>query len=103
MCLKSSISSSVSSTSSSKSDSYYQLLEAFKETHEEENKLALTNNRLKGLKNWLETRVKSLEEELDNSINDFENLELFTKTLLVSITQVLVKIAKSLKIKFFIL
>jgi len=72
LCFKASTSSSVSSTSLSKGDNYYKLLEAFKETHEEVNKLALTNNRLKGLNNWLETRVKSLEEELDNSINDFE-------------------------------
>ena len=79
MCLKASTSSIVSSNSSTKGDSYYQLLEAFKEIHEEANKLALTNNRLKGLNNWLETRVKSLEEELDNSRNDFENLELIYK------------------------
>nr|AFN88195.1 phytoalexin-deficient 4-2 protein [Phaseolus vulgaris] len=47
LCLKSFISSSVSSSSSSKGDRYYQLLEAFKETHEEANKLVLLNNRLK--------------------------------------------------------
>jgi len=37
--------------------------------------LALSNNRLKGLNNWLEKRVKTLEEELEKSKNDFENLE----------------------------
>jgi len=71
LCLKYSISSSISSSSSFKGDSYYQLLEAFKETHEEANKLALLNNRLKGLNNWLETRVKILEKEQDNSRDDF--------------------------------
>jgi len=34
---------------------------------------------LKGLDNWLENRVKALEEELDNLKNDFENLELIYK------------------------
>ena len=79
LCLNASISSSVSSTSSSKGDSYYQLLEDFKETHEEAYKLALLNNWLKGLNNWLETRVKNLEKELDNSISDFETLDIIYK------------------------
>jgi len=34
---------------------------------------------LKGLNNWLENRVKSLEEELEKSKIDFENLELIYK------------------------
>jgi len=37
--------------------------------------LVLSNNRLKGLNNWLEKRVKALEEELEKSKSDFENLE----------------------------
>jgi len=37
--------------------------------------LALSNNRLKGLNNWLEKKVKTLEEELIKSKNDFEKLE----------------------------
>jgi len=37
------------------------------------------NNRLKGLNNWLENRVKSLEEELEKSKVDFENLDLIYK------------------------
>ena len=57
LCLKASTSSSVTSSSLSKGDNYYQLLEVFKVTHEEANKLTLTNNRLKSLNNWLETRV----------------------------------------------
>jgi len=67
-------SSIVSSNSSIDVKNYSQLLEAFKETHEEANRLALISNRLKGLNNWLETRVKTLEEELENSRNDFETL-----------------------------
>jgi len=38
--------------------------------------LAFLNNRLKEKNNWLENRVKSLEEELENSKTDFENLEI---------------------------
>jgi len=34
---------------------------------------------LKGLNNWLENRVKSLEEELSKTKKDFENLELVYK------------------------
>jgi len=79
ICLKASTSSSVSLSSSVKGNNYYQLLEAFNETHEEANRLALLNNRLKGLNNWLENRVKTLEEELEKSKVDFENLDLIYK------------------------
>jgi len=41
--------------------------------------MALLNNRLKGLNNWLENRVKALERELENSKTDFENLEILYK------------------------
>jgi len=52
----------MSSTSSSKGNNYYQLFDAFNETHEEANRLALSLNWLKGLNNWLENKVKSLEK-----------------------------------------
>jgi len=55
------------------------LLDAFKETYEEANILALVNNRLRGLNKWLENKVKILEKELDNSKTDFKNLESFIK------------------------
>jgi len=71
--------SSVSSNTSINFENYSQLLNAFKETHEEVNRLALPNNWLKDLNNWLENRVKALEVELDNLRNDFENLELIYK------------------------
>ena len=71
--------SSVSSSSSINVENYSQLLEAFNETHEEANRLALLNNRLKGLDNWLENRVKTLEEELNHSKTDFESLEMIYK------------------------
>jgi len=61
----------VISSSSIKGNKYYQLLEAFNETHEEANRLALSNNRLKGLNNRLENRVKSLEEELGRNKRRF--------------------------------
>jgi len=67
-------SSSVSSSNFSNAENYSQLLQAFQETHEEVNRLALLNNRLKGINNWLENRVKTLEEELENSKIDFEIL-----------------------------
>jgi len=35
---------------------------------------------LKGLNNWLEKRAKTLEEELEKSKNDFENLEKHCKS-----------------------
>ena len=72
-------SNSVSSCASVNAENYSQLLQAFKETHEEANRLALSNNRLKGLNNWLENRVKTLEEELEKSKIDFENLEMHCK------------------------
>jgi len=71
--------SSVSSCTSLNAENYSQLLQAFKETHEEANQLALLNNRLKELNNWLENRVKALEEELENSKTDFENLKMLYK------------------------
>jgi len=74
LCLKASTSSSVSSSSSVKGNNFYRLLEVFNETHKEVNRLALLNNRLKGLNNWLENRIKTLEEELEKSKVDFEFL-----------------------------
>lgn len=68
--------SSVSSNTSINFENYNQLLDVFKETHEEANRLTLSNNRLKGLNNWLKNRIKTLEEELDNLKNDFENMKL---------------------------
>jgi len=35
----------------------------------------IVNNRLKELNSWLEKRVKSLEDEIEKSKNDFKNLE----------------------------
>jgi len=79
ICLRAYVSSSMSSSSSIKGNKYYQLLEAFNETHEEANRLALSHNRLKGLNNWLENIIKSLEEELGKTKEDFENLDLIYK------------------------
>jgi len=36
----------------------------FYDSHDEANCLALSQNRLKGLDNWLENKVKDLEKEL---------------------------------------
>jgi len=70
---------SVSSCTSLNVENYSQLLEAFKETHEEANRLGLLNNQFKGMNNCLENRVKALEEELKKSKIDFENLDLIYK------------------------
>jgi len=48
-CLRAYVSSRMSSSSSIKGNNYYQLLEAFNETHEEANRLAISHNRLKGI------------------------------------------------------
>jgi len=79
MAKKEDDSSSVSSCTSLNAENYSQLLQAFKETHEEANRLTFLNNHLKGMNNWLENRVKALEEELENSKTDFENLEMLYK------------------------
>ena len=55
------------------------MLEAFQETHDEANRLVLSNNRLKDLNSWPEKRVKALEEELEKSKRDFEKLETHCK------------------------
>ena len=60
-------SSDVSSCASLNVENYSELLEAFQETHDEANRLVLSNNRLKDLNNWLEKRVKSLEDEIEKS------------------------------------
>ena len=96
-------SSSVSSCASLNAENYSQLLQAFKETHEEANRLDLLNNWLKWLNNWLEYRVKTREEKLENSKTDFENLEMHCKILLACVTQKLVKIVKLLRVKSTIL
>ena len=41
--------------------------------------MAPLNNRLKEKNRWLENRVKTLEEELENSKTDFGNLEIIYK------------------------
>ena len=77
-CMMAGRDSNVSSTESSASfniTNYNTLLHAFQETHEEANKLAQSNKRLKGMNNWLEKRVKQLEDELLKANDDFEDLE----------------------------
>ena len=71
--------SSENSNTSFNSTNYSSLLQAFHETHEEANILALSNNRLKGLNNWLEGRVKELEDEVLKLKTDFDHLEIIYK------------------------
>jgi len=60
-------------------ENYSQLLNAFKETHKEANMLVLSNNKHKGLNNWLKNRATTPKEELSNAIIDFEKLEIIYK------------------------
>ena len=58
--------SNENSSTSFNSANYSSLLHAFHETHGEANRLVLSNNRLKGLNNWLEGKVKELEMKFCN-------------------------------------
>jgi len=71
--------SSENFSTSFNSVNYSSLLQAFQETHEEVNRLALSNNSLKGLNNWLEGRVKQLEDEILQLKIDFDHLEMIYK------------------------
>jgi len=71
---------SVNSSASFNSENYNSLLQALFETHEEANRLSLSNNWLKGLNNWLEGRVKELEYELLTLKTNFDNLEMVYKS-----------------------
>ena len=69
-------SNQVSTSSSNKCEKYFQLLDAFQETHEEAKRLTLSNNRLKSENNRLKEKIKVLENDLHNSNVDFKNHEL---------------------------
>jgi len=71
--------SSENSSTSFNSANYSLLLQAFHETHKEANKIALYNSRLKGLNNWLEGKVKKLEDEILELKIDFDHLEMIYK------------------------
>jgi len=61
--------------------------------------LALSNKQLKGLNNWLENRVKTLEEELEKSKIDFEKLEMHYKNSFHFCDSKICKNCKTLKSK----
>jgi len=61
---------------SMESDNYDQLLVAFKETHDEANRLAVICSKLQKVNNVLASKVKSLEEELHKDKTDLVSLEL---------------------------
>ena len=70
-----SISDSVSEFSM-ESDNYDQLLAAFKESHDEANRLAIICSKLQKVNNVLAPKVKTLEEELHKAKTDLVSLEL---------------------------
>jgi len=57
-------------------ENYSTLLQAFFKTHDEANRLALANNRLKSLNNWVKERFNSLEEELEVVKTGVEHLNM---------------------------
>ena len=61
---------------SADSDNYDDLLAAFKETHDEANRLAVICNKLQKVNNVLAPKVKTLEEELHKAKTDLVSLEL---------------------------
>jgi len=65
--------SSEDSSTSVNSTNYNLLLGGFQETHEVAEKLARSNNRLKGKNNWLEARVKELEDEVLRMKTDLDH------------------------------
>jgi len=70
-----SISDSVSDFSM-ESNNYDQLLVAFKETHDEGNRLVVICSKLQKVNNFLTPKVKSLEEELHKAKTNLASLEL---------------------------
>jgi len=58
-------SSQVSVASSNKCESYFQLLDAFQEIHEEAKRLTISNNRLKCENNKLKMKITVLEKDLN--------------------------------------
>ena len=82
LCLMTGENSEVSSENSNtlfNSANYSSLLQAFHETHEEANRPALSNKRLKGLNYWLEDRVKQMEDEILELKTNFDHLEIIYK------------------------
>ena len=57
-------------------DNYDHLLAAFKETHDEANRLAVICSKLQKINNVLAPKVKTLEEELHKAKTDLVSLEL---------------------------
>jgi len=57
-------------------ENYDNLLLVFHETHEEANKLVVIGNKLKSAKNFIESKVKSLEKYLHDAQTKLVNLEL---------------------------
>jgi len=63
-------SSQVSTASFNKCESYFLLLDAFQEIHEEAKRLNFSNNRLKCENNKLKMRITVLEKDLNQSKTD---------------------------------
>ena len=93
----------VSTSSSNKCESYFQLLDAFEETHDKAKRLILSDNRLKSENNWLKEKIKVLENDLPKSNADFENLELIYQNSSCRFQSIFLKFVNPIKRKFYIL
>ena len=96
-------SSQVSAASSNKCESYFELLDAFQEIHEEAKRLTFLNNRLICENNKLKMKITILEKDLNQSKTDLENSEWCMKNPLANVIQFFAKIVSLFKRKFYIL
>ena len=92
-------SNQVSTSSSSNCENYFQLLNAFQETHKEAKRLALLSNQLKSENNKLKEKITVLENDLSHTNADFENLELIYKNSSCNCDSSCCKNCKTLKEK----
>ena len=99
MAKEESKSSSVSSSSPINVENYNQLLEAFKETHEEANRLALMNNQLKGWNNCWKIKSRLWKKSWTIQKLILKLWKWFTRTLFASVILAFCKNCESLEKK----
>lgn len=83
---ESSSSSETSSPFSKDKNDYYQYLHGFEELHDETNRHVVVNNWLKGLNKLLENKINLTGKELTDLKENFENLDMIYKPMIVKIS-----------------